>query len=789
MKKKLLFALALVSLLVCLLSLSISAETVLNPQNGNAYGQLSTFDESIAVGRTDSDNGFTPYLADGVSYARVVIGDGTTFYTFPTYYMLSKNNYESNAPLFQFNFTSLNSAMETATGTNPGWTKANVYRIELPTSIKYISGDGTQKFESFTNMIELTLAPDMTTSADNKNCLFRYCPNLEVINNIDTFVFRSGCLTDAFYNNAKLTSLTLCYSPAVKFSGTNVFRGCSSLTYVNFTDAFPSITDIGNHCFNGCTSLKSISASTMDEGIFNIQSGVTSLGEYSFANCKAVKYVSIPNTLTYLGAASFHTCSALEFVEFNNNQNDVNFNNWGHFMDCVSLKAMSLPQNTDVVTNRMFSGCKNLQALCLPSATVTIESNGYGNGSSFSYCNKVYFVNEPFAVTQNGEFYGDSFVQPEKPEIYYMPNNLTNIFQRDSGVGFAQCYNLNSVIVFPENLTQFWINDGVFYDCGAKGNKITVVFLGDMTNVRIGMRENRAKGISYVFANPSDTDLSQVNVIDTSPNYSPNLNGDEFVAFCVSGKYFNLRNLGGANDDAQYTEDNVTYVTDESGNFVPKHIVEASTLTEADCITNTYTVKVCFCGATVESVENEGTALGHEFDLTKGAKTHSCYYLNYFEIGIHEIECARCAEINEASIDALFAYNGYSVTETPVNGKYAMTQGFTLNRAAYESYTSYTGKAVEFGVVAAANTNTDGSAVTPLFYQDGNIVANGNAYYTSCSQYSQNIFNIKIVGITEDLFDARVVFCMYIIDGDTLSCLSDNQTLTSVNGKTFNEAA
>ena len=94
MKKKLLLVLSMVALLVCLFAISVSAETVLKSQTTNAYGELSFFDESISVGRTKTEGNFTPYLADGETYARVVVGDGTTFYTFPTQYVLKNNAYD-----------------------------------------------------------------------------------------------------------------------------------------------------------------------------------------------------------------------------------------------------------------------------------------------------------------------------------------------------------------------------------------------------------------------------------------------------------------------------------------------------------------------------------------------------------------------------------------------------------------------------------------------------------------------------------------------------------------------
>jgi hypothetical protein len=46
-------------------------------------------------------------------------------------------------------------------------------------------------------------------------------------------------------------------------------------------------------------------------------------------------------------------------------------------------------------------------------------------------------------------------------------------------------------------------------------------------------------------------------------------------------------------------------------------------------------------------VYTEGTALGHEFDLTKGASVTNIIYANGFlKEGCKEITCARCNETN-----------------------------------------------------------------------------------------------------------------------------------------------
>ena len=766
-------------LLVCMLAVAIGAETVLNAQDTSDFGELSFFDESIAVGRTDAANGFTPYQADGVSYARVVMGDGTTFYTFPSYYIMTKDANESGNPLFQYDFSSLNTAMETDTGTNPGWTKTNVYRLELPETMNRLNG-GVQSFDGFSNMIELYMPANTTTVSSSVTCLFRDCSNLEIIHNIDSFLFKKGCLTDAFKNCAKLTSLTLCYSPDVVATGVNSFYGCTALTSVNFYEAFPNVTDIGKDCFRNCTSLTTISPSKQAYSFF-LPENIKSTGENSFYGCTSFKYASIPATLTYLGPASFYSCTSLEFVDFNGNVNDVDFNNWGHFMNCTSLKAISLPDNTDIITNRILSGCTNLTAVYLPSATVTIESNGYGNASAFYNCRNMYFVDEPFEVRdENGNFLGDSFVAPERPDVYFMPSGLVNLFNRDTGVGFVQCRQINPVLVMPETLTRFWINDGVMYECGTSTVHKTVVFLGDMTDLRFCIRDARAVGVNYVFANPNDLSLSDVNVVDTSDRACYNMK-NEMLYFCHSGISYAISQWG---VHPEPSDTIATYLPTEG--TVHYANPRENTVILPSCTEDGYTRIFCFCGCEMESVVDEGTALGHEFDTSKDAHIISCTYNNYFEVGVCSIQCARCEEHEESDLEALFEYIGFSYTEEALDGKQSMTQSFRVNRDAVAVYCSITGRAFDFGAVAAANKTPDLTNISPLSVDNGgNLVAESKVACMSMMNYTQPICHVKVVGITEARYESTVMFCLYVRDGSSVYYLNNGKTLGGVVGTTY----
>lgn len=703
MKKKILLSTLLVMLFVCLFAISVNAETALKPQNSNAYGELSIFDESITVGRTDTTNGYTPYKADGTSYARVVIGDGTTFYTFPTYYILSKNGGEDygKIPLFQYDFTSLNAAMETATSTNPGWGIKNVYRIELPETMTRLNTSGTQKFYGFENVIEIYLPPNSTTIDKNANCLFHSCKNLTTIHNIETFVFKAGCTGGTFQSCSSLTSLTFGVSTDITSLGDNTFYGCTSLKSVNVIEAFPNLTILsGKGTFQDCKNLTTISSSRND-GVLVLP--YTSYGQYVFQNCDSVKAIKFTASTINTVQQSFHSLDNLEYIYFPRTAT-LNLPSCEVFSNNEKLKAVAFPDNCTVIPDRGFKNCKALKAVYLPANLDELKTNGNDQGA-FSSCYELYFVQEWFDVLdKDGEFLFEDFTMPTRPDVYFFPSNMTKFYTRDSGTGFYKNYKLNPVMVLPTTVTKLWVFDGCFYDCGEKGDTFTIVCLGDMADIRIGLRDNRAKGVSYVFANSADTSLSSVNIVDTNAGYTPNLNGTEFVYFCngtnEKGNLFYLFNLGGSSDATQFTNDNVTWVNEV------KHVQNPNGATSSDptCTENQKTFKTCFCEAVFDIVEVENTATGHDLDYRKDgalATLVSVAYANGYHVeGVKVVCCGKCSENVEAEAEILFT--GFGISTRIDNGSdvRGMVFSYRVNDLAIKEYNSMAQTALSYGVVA-----------------------------------------------------------------------------------------
>jgi hypothetical protein len=97
--------------------------------------------------------------------------------------------------------------------------------------------------------------------------------------------------------------------------GNAAFSDCKELKSVILPD---SITTIGYSAFLGCISLKNI----------NIPEGVTTIYQSAFHTCKSLQSIDFPNSLTYLGSYVIY--------------------------ECQSLKSIYIPSNVTTMANQVF---------------------------------------------------------------------------------------------------------------------------------------------------------------------------------------------------------------------------------------------------------------------------------------------------------------------------------------------------------------------------------------------------------------------------------------------------
>ena len=471
---------------------------------------------------------------------------------------------------------------------------------------------------------------------------------------------------------------------------------------------------------------------------------VTSIKAQAFQNNKNIKYVSLPDTITSIGEAAFHTCSSLIFVDFNDNQNEITLKGYGIFRNCSSLRALCLPDGIKEIPDQFLTGASEMTAVYLPSNLEVIKGNKTANdGPAFGNSPRLYFVNEKFNVRdRNGDFYTlDNFVEPRKPNVYYFPETLKAItgphntngrFSMDENgivknTGYEDCafYNLpsiNSILVLPKSYQGFddrsisneeaqftdfrgdTISNGLFQKCGTKAKPLTVVFLGKIDRVSMDRKNGGTSYTTYVFANEANTGFENtlIGTYQNGADSSYTNQKEMYVVFCHAnnkeGAKYSI-SFQGQDGNKTYPVLTSTLVKDDNGHIIDYN--KSVAVKEATCTTNMIANAVCFCGKAIgSSITVEGTMLGHEFDLSKGATEHSITYENYFKSGTYNVKCARCDELDGVDVDPVFfSFKGYSVKE----GSDKIAIGYSFNLDSLSKYERVNGEKLEVGFVLAIN--------------------------------------------------------------------------------------
>lgn len=208
----------------------------------------------------------------------------------------------------------------------------------------------------------------------------------------------------------------------------------------------------------------------------------------------------------------------------------------------------------------------------------------------------------------------------------------------------------------------------------------------------------------------------------------------------------------------------------------PNAAITSMTACEAYGHSNTTSVNDCVercgvCEAIVQKAtpnHNNTSAIEYPNGYgSKGMLTYSC--TNY-----------GCTHKTTEELPALFTCLGYSYTEAPIGGSYSMSQFFRVNDDAVEAYKAYTGKGFEFGIVASSVAN-------PFAQENYDELVAAGKIVTESARIAHDYFGVRISGITEGYTDTAVVFCAYVKDGDNVYYLDNEQTVTEITGKSYNQ--
>jgi len=251
----------------------------------------------------------------------------------------------------------------------------------------------------------------------------------------------------AFSGCSSLTEVVI--PESVTFMGINVFSGCCNLEYIELPS---TIETIGYGFFSGCSSLKFIS----------IPDSVKTIGQNAFSNCTGLTSVDIPDSVTSIRYNAFWGCSGMYGIQLSENLTDIGE---GVFYGCTSLKKIKIPASLLRISDKAFQRCSSLNEISLPE---TLKSIG---DYAFSGCSSLIETVIPSGVSYIGEC---AFAGCTSLMKVTLPDYISEIRYQT----FTGCISLTDIVI-PDSVTT--IGQNAFANCESIES---ISISGKVTNIR-----------------------------------------------------------------------------------------------------------------------------------------------------------------------------------------------------------------------------------------------------------------------------------------------------------------
>ena len=428
-----------------------------------------------------------------------------------------------------------------------------------------------------------------------------------------------------------------------------------------------------------------------------------------------------------------------------------------------SVVMVEIPDGVTTISNSYFSGTGNFPACVSVQFPGSVTSYGSSMFSTNSVIRCVEFLDGTTPITMGDSMFGGNWsTGPANISYVKFPNNLTSI--GNSTFGKAKGTGVSKTIIFGENLES--IGTGFFGE-STPGDTDTFLYVSDVFFTQTAMFEN-------LFGNEAPYHGNQLKLTMFYTGTK-----EQAEALATKGLAVQTGYMWDATKLKIVSASEYDYATHKPTQSKSITIVYDFNKCDAfyNGIHNEQKLNSCQfgcangCGA-VEMLENP------EHNYQKIVLYGDSTAVDFYKTITICNECANCKHTTQgASIEPLFTSKGFSIS---LEGD-GITQNFGVNLNAVQEYKENVNPSFEYGLVASASEGT------PISLVEGVLTAGANTVMAKMSDTDFEFFEIKIMNLSVDYADTKVVSCAYVFDGASVYYLSEGVTGASVAGKSYSD--
>lgn len=133
-----------------------------------------------------------------------------------------------------------------------------------------------------------------------------------------------------------------------------------------------------------------------------VESGITSIGDYAFAQFRNVSEIELPSTLTKIGMCAFYGCNNIQSITIGDNVKSIGDY---AFFACQSARSIYIGSSVETIGKYAFAQCQAVSVINVPASVTSVGA------SAFKHCtnlNAITFMNSSCKIgdTEDTIFYG-----------------------------------------------------------------------------------------------------------------------------------------------------------------------------------------------------------------------------------------------------------------------------------------------------------------------------------------------------------------------------------------------